>query len=1056
MNGPLSVSSGQFAGRYAIERELGSGATAIVYLALDTVRGENVAIKVLRPELTESTAADRFLREIRLNARLHHPRILPVLDAGEWGGQLFFALPFMPDGTLRERLAREKQLPIDEAIEITCVVAEALDHAHQCGLVHRDVKPENILFAAGAPHLADFGIARALQKAMDETSTSMGIVRGTPAYMSPEQASGERDYDGRSDVFSLGCVLYEMLAGVPAFIGPSPEAILAQRFAHPPRDVRVYRSLVPPALEAVVKKTLAPVPADRYRTAGELAHALRAAHSEGEGGVTIGARAGTGPTGRPRDRLVAALAILAVAITAVLMFATRAGDESREQLLAQAIDTTQLVVLPLEVGGTSSARTLDDDLLHEALSRWRGISLIDPFQVADVSRRHGSIRSSEDAAVVAASLGAGRFIRGRITRRGSSSVAYAVLYDVAGTRRLHDVTQHIPGDLPGAAAAYARLADALLLRGARPDTSIAVSGEAHSLPAVQALTHAQLALDNWDLSAADSAFQAAVRFDPSYGRANLWLAQVRAWRGLPSTSWSTVADRALAAASELSARERQLADGLVLLSTRQFDEACRVYDQLRRRNSRDFAAWFGLGQCRTMDRAVVADRSSPSGWRFRSSFHRAMDAYTKAFEILPSVHRGYERLAFERLRLLLLVSTNLVSGYGVADSAVFHARPALLGDTLALVPYPWQMVFAGDPRTIPPGFGQALERQRATFRRIAARWSAAYPRSAAAKHAVALSLELLGHAAAIDTLRVARELATDSTRKLQLAAAEVLLRVKLGAPGDERSLRIARSLLDSLLARPVRSDADAAAIAPLAAAGGRCSLVDGLVRRTDAGIGDLPVDRQLLADSRALLARSALGCLPGSSTPTIGELARASSGHRDDTSKAIRRWRDEVLLYRPALLAASLDSSVIDRLSSASQNRLLLAARAFTRGNARSVRSELSALAGQWRPGLNEPTPDIGYPAARLSAGIGDTTAAVQWLDWILNAARSYDTEILVDPAGMAAFMSAMVLRADLAAATGDARGAHRWARTVSILWSGADPDLQHVLQRLSRYMNGS
>jgi serine/threonine-protein kinase len=1051
MNGPPSVSSGQFAGRYAIERELGSGATAIVYLALDTVRGEYVAIKVLRPELGESTAVDRFLREIRLNTRLHHPRILPVLDAGEWGGQLFFVLPFMPDGTLRERLTREKQLPIDEAIEITCVVAEALDHAHQCGLVHRDVKPENILFADGAPHLADFGIARALLKAMDETSTSIGIVRGTPAYMSPEQASGERDYDGRSDIFSLGCVLYEMLAGVPAFIGPSPEAVLAQRFAHPPRDVRVYRSLVSPALEAVVTRALAPVPADRYRTAGELAQALRAAQAEGESRVTIGVRTGTSSTAGRRDRLVAALAIAAASITAVLVFATRAGDDTRARLPSVPLDTTQLVVLPLEVEGASGARTLDDDLLHEALARWRGLSVIDPFQVADVSRRHGAIRSNDDAAIVAASLGAGRFIRGRIARRGSSSLAYAALYDVAGTRQLHQVTQHVPSELAGAAAAFSRLVDNLLLRGARGDTVPSASAAGHSLPAVQALTRAQLALDEWDLATADSSFEAAVRFDPAYARANLWLAQVRAWTDLRAATWSALAERAVAGSDELSSRERELASGLLLLASGRYEEACRLYDRLRQRNSRDFAAWFGLGQCRTMDKIVVADRSSPSGWRFRSSYHQAIAAYTTAFEILPSVHRGYERAAFERLRLLLRVSTDLVTGYGQQDSALFQARPAVLGDTLALIPYPWQMVFSGDPRAIPAGFAKALDRQRAGFRRIAARWSAAYPRSATAKHAVAISLELLGNPAAIDTLRAARRLATDSTRRLQLAAAEVLLRVKFGIGGELSSLRVARALADSLLARPVPTPSDAAALAPVAAAVGRCGLAEQLVRRADPGVRDLPVDRQLLSDSRAMLVRSALGCRASSSIPTLRELADASARHRGDTSTATRRWRDEVLLYRPAILATTLDSVVIGRLAATSKNGLLLAARALTRNDPRAVRGELSAFGAQWRPELGVPTPDIAYPGARLWVSAGDTATAIRWLDMILEGARTYDPEVLADPAGMAAFLSAVVMRADLAAATGDGGSARTWGRTVGVLWSNADPDLQSAVRRLTR-----
>jgi serine/threonine protein kinase len=200
MNGTSTVLSGVFAGRYLIERELGRGGTAIVYLARDQQRGHAVAIKVLRPELAESVGAERFLKEIQLSQQLHHPQIVPVLDSGKYDGQLFFVLPLMEGGTLRQRLEQEKQLPLEEVIAITRSIANALAHAHEKGLVHRDVKPENILFTSGQACLSDFGIARALERAMDISTTSTSVVRGTPPYMSPEQASGEKNLDGRSDI----------------------------------------------------------------------------------------------------------------------------------------------------------------------------------------------------------------------------------------------------------------------------------------------------------------------------------------------------------------------------------------------------------------------------------------------------------------------------------------------------------------------------------------------------------------------------------------------------------------------------------------------------------------------------------------------------------------------------------------------------------------------------------------------------------------------------------------------------------------------------------------
>jgi serine/threonine-protein kinase len=280
MGTPIPSLSEPFAGRYTVERELGRGASATVWLAHDTVRSQAVAIKLLRPELAESTAAQRFLKEIRYTSTLEHPQILPVLDAGESAGQLYFVLPFMDGGTLRDRLKREPQLPLTEAIAIARTVAEALDAAHQRGLIHRDVKPENILFSEGRAFIADFGIARALEKSGSDTSTSAGTVRGTIAYMSPEQASGGRNYDGRTDVFSLGCVLYEMIAGMPAFMGATPELVLAQRFTHEPRPLAVYRPSAPAELEPILRKTLALAPADRYRTAGEFAAALESLQQE--------------------------------------------------------------------------------------------------------------------------------------------------------------------------------------------------------------------------------------------------------------------------------------------------------------------------------------------------------------------------------------------------------------------------------------------------------------------------------------------------------------------------------------------------------------------------------------------------------------------------------------------------------------------------------------------------------------------------------------------------------------------------------------------------------
>ncbi len=264
------------ADRYRIERELGRGGMATVYLAQDIRHKRPVALKVLHPELAATLGPERFQREIELAARLQHPHILPVHDSGETAGQLWFTMPFVEGESLRDRLTHQKQLPIEDALRITTEAARALDYAHRHGVIHRDIKPENILLTKeGDTLVADLGIGRALDTAGDEDKlTQTGVVVGTPAYMSPEQAAGERELDGRSDIYSLGAVLYEMLAGEPPHSGPTAQAIMARRFMGDVPRVRETRSTVPEAVEQALLKALARVPADRFQTAAEFARAL--------------------------------------------------------------------------------------------------------------------------------------------------------------------------------------------------------------------------------------------------------------------------------------------------------------------------------------------------------------------------------------------------------------------------------------------------------------------------------------------------------------------------------------------------------------------------------------------------------------------------------------------------------------------------------------------------------------------------------------------------------------------------------------------------------------
>jgi eukaryotic-like serine/threonine-protein kinase len=262
------------AGRYTIERELGRGGMATVYLAADLKHGRRVALKILHPELAMGLGPERFLREISVAARLSHPHILPLFDSGEADGVLYYVMPYVEGESLRMRLEQAKPLSVEETVTIGRAVASALDYAHRHGVVHRDIKPDNIMIHQGEAMVTDFGIAKALARSGDDTLTEAGLLVGTPTYMSPEQAAGEADLDGRSDIYSLGCVLYEMLCGRKPFEGPSALAILAKHITDDPIPLHVAAEAIPAAIEAIIVRAMAKAAEDRFPTAGDLRRAL--------------------------------------------------------------------------------------------------------------------------------------------------------------------------------------------------------------------------------------------------------------------------------------------------------------------------------------------------------------------------------------------------------------------------------------------------------------------------------------------------------------------------------------------------------------------------------------------------------------------------------------------------------------------------------------------------------------------------------------------------------------------------------------------------------------
>jgi serine/threonine-protein kinase len=363
------------ADRYAIERKLGEGGMATVYLAEDLKHERRVAIKVLKPELAAVIGGDRFVTEIKTTASLQHPHILPLFDSGEADGFLFYVMPFVDGESLREKLDREKQLAVDEAAGIARAIASALNYAHEQGVVHRDIKPANILIHAGEPMVADFGIALAISAAGGGRLTETGMSVGTPHYMSPEQASADRDVDARSDIYSLSCMLYEMLAGQPPHTGPSAQAILMRILTEEPRDISDARKAVPPNIRDAIRKGLEKLPADRFETGDAFAKALADPgfrHGQ-EGGSPVGV-AGSVHSG-PWRALALSLGAAAALLTVGLLFTLTRTSTPPRVVRAPVEFPEDHSGFVISADGSTMATRVDDAVYVRSLDdlQWRAL-----------------------------------------------------------------------------------------------------------------------------------------------------------------------------------------------------------------------------------------------------------------------------------------------------------------------------------------------------------------------------------------------------------------------------------------------------------------------------------------------------------------------------------------------------------------------------------------------------------------------------------------------------------------------------------------------------------
>lgn len=1037
--------------RYRFEREIGRGGMAHVYLAEELRHARPVAIKILSEELARVVGPDRFLREVDVAAQLNHPNILPLLDSGTIpasSGQPerpYFVMPYVAGESLKDRLARGP-LELPEALTIVRAVAGALDHAHGHRIIHRDIKPANILLSGGTAVVADFGIARALDRsATEESLTGTGLVIGTPHYMAPEQAGAGMPVDGRADVYALGCVVYEMLSGAPPFPAPNMLEVIAQHRLNTPPTLGAVRPALPLGVVVAVDTALAKDPDARFSSAGTFAEALEdAIHGTGSGAVP--ARA-TQAAHRRQWRGVGIAAAIVMAGAAVMM-TRRSGGPA-----ATVADSARYAILPFESARPQDSMPLGADALRDAFARWGGVNVADAFQLRDQLARHHLrvARTGDEAVGIALSVGAGRHVRTTVSRAGDSLRVDATLYNSTSRSPLTTFSVTVDSQLRNIESAMESLADSLLLRGRSTPAALGPAPGAgqrygtRSVPASRAFWEGQQALQEWNLARADTAFAASVTADRAFAQAALWLALVRSWGGQPTASWSALAYQSQAHHEQLSVRDRIVAMALASRARGDLASACHQWSAVTRAFASDFVSWYGLGDCLASDDAVVKDRDSPSGWRFRTSYHSALTAYRQAYLLMPSILLALQDRDFQSVRRLFKTSSyDFRNGYA-QDGTQFWARPAWAGDTLALVPWPAQR--ASSSAHLDPTVSDAIVHQRRLFYQTVAAWVAAYPDSPDALAALAQARELLGDQGAVQSLAEARRLEQNPDDRRRLGTDLVWLQLKRALPDDSIGLEQATALADSLLREHASAtETGAYQLAALAAVTGRAALAVQLVRRTGVGLLlDAPPALTQTGPSLELL--SAIGA-SGDTLAQLEDAVRQAIRQQlvpAERPSARMRW-----LGRPATLAYPAYRSP-DITALRGQGDYFLDAIAALESGDTTTALELVEAAARRRAtsGVMYVTVDQLPALAALYDRAGRRPKAIQLLDAALLHLFGAGPEALSDPVRAASLGRSIALRADLAAIAGDTMTAARWGRTVSILWRSSDPGLQVTVRRM-------
>ena len=594
------------ADRYRIQEEIGSGGMATVYLAQDLRHNREVAVKVLDPDLSQTLGAERFLREIETAANLPHPHILPLYDSGEADGLLFYVMPYVKGETLRARLTKERQLPVEDAIQITRDIADALAYAHEQGVIHRDVKPANILIESGHAVLADFGVAHAVTKAKDDRLTKAGISLGTPAYMSPEQAAGERDLDGRSDQYALGCVLFEMLSGEPPFTGPTPVAILARQVSERLPSLAVVRPNLPPQLVEAVEKALAKVPADRYQTTSGFLRAI--------------VQGATGDNSFARPRVAKRRRLAWAGLAAVVIVAGAAWVLVGPQ--PEPLDENLLVVFPLDVSGqlTPDEAGRGEDIAYVIWSALEGrgsLGWLSAMRLVD-DPEEASRMSARERRELALAHGSGLYLHGRLVLFGDSARAYLTLHEVAGDSV---VIRADTAALRAEASLLGVRAVGKLLLVLLPEETVDVSAVAgRDAEAVQTFVQAERHFFAGRFQQAFDHYREAVGQDSAFALAAVKGAQAASWLHRAEDAEDLIGV-ALDHEESLTPRRYHFARGLEAFFGARADSAVHHFEEAIAIDEEWPEAWTGLGEVYTH----LLPRRSPQDSLAKDAFIRVYE-----------------------------------------------------------------------------------------------------------------------------------------------------------------------------------------------------------------------------------------------------------------------------------------------------------------------------------------------------------------------------------------------------------------------------------------------